>query len=120
MNIEILGQSLGIAVDQAFVIEEDEQRELVAGLQDLDTNQAQEELRQINSSQSAGLRLRVAEAYGSGNIYHIRKAQTEARVQAIKCIGRGTLRRVLQSPQKNRYKAHKDSTIRRMNERTLE
>jgi hypothetical protein len=120
MNIEILGQSLGIAVDQAFVIEADERRELVTGLQELDTNQAQEELRQINSSQSAGLRLRVAEAYGSGNIYHIRKAQTEARVQAIKCIGRGTLRRVLQSPQKNRYNDLKDSTIRRMNKgRTL-
>jgi hypothetical protein len=120
MNIEILGQSLGLAVNQAFVIEEEEKRKLVAGLQELDTNQAQEELHQINSSQSAGLRLRLAEAYGSGNVYRIRKAETEARVQSIKCIGRATLRGVLQSPRKNRYKDLKDSTIRRMNERIAE
>lgn len=119
MNTEILRQSLGLAVDQAFAIEVDEQRELVAGLRELDTNQAQEELRQINTSQSTGLRLRVAEAYSSGNIYRIRKAETEARLQSIKCIGRETLRSALRAPQKNRYKDLKDSTIRRMNKGSL-
>lgn len=120
MNLEILGQSLGLAVDQAFAIDVVEQAELVAGLREFDAYQAQEELRSINQSQSAGLRLRVAEAYGSGNVYRIRKAENEARAQSIKCVGRSTLRGLLQSPQKNRYVELKDSTIRRMNERTTE
>lgn len=121
MYERIIGESLRLAVDQAFALDEAEVAAIQADLDGLTSEQRSEVLQQVVAGESAGLRSEVAAAYMSGDQETITYVSDMAYEHAVMGVCRtalygGKMRR----ERKDALIEQRKSTIRRMNGRNTQ
>lgn len=119
MYERIIGESLRLAVDQAFALDETEVAAIRADLNELTSEQRSEVLQQVVAGEFTGLRSEVAAAYMSGDQETIADVSAVAYEHAVAGVCRtalysGKIRR----QRKDALIEQRKSTIRRMNGRT--